>query len=529
MKPIALQTPIQDLFMVGERYARKLGKLDIQTVEDLVFHFPYRWDKLTLVPAIGQLVPGEKATVIAKIVSFKNIYTRFGKKIQKGIASDATGQLEVIFFNQSFLTTILKPGLEFALSGLVEMENQHPIFKNPDYELLRGKELIHSGRIVPQYPETAGLSSKWLRSRIWPLLQIPNLIQDWLPNQIKTSMGLIDLYPALCHIHFPATDPDLAAARRRLAFDELFLLQLHGQLRRQQWQDEKPVVRLKPYPTKIRQFISRLAFHLTDDQESTVRQLNADLTSSLPTNRLIQGDVGAGKTVVAAIAIFLAFLNRQVSCFMAPTEILAEQHYQTLLKLFKPYQLKINLLTSSQKKMDERADLYIGTHALLFRPTLPQPALVVIDEQHRFGVEQRGRLLAFPKRPHLLAMTATPIPRTITLALYGDLSTSFIKQMPKGRKKVKTWVVPTVKRQPAYDWIKKQIRQTRSQVFIICPLIDESASTKLKNIKAVTQEFDQLAHQVFTDFRLALLHGRIKAQEKNQILADFKKERKSVV
>ncbi len=544
MKTLTLSTPVKDLFMVGPVYAKRLARLNLQTAEDLLHHYPFRYEDYRLFSKIRQLQAKEVVTVVGQIISFENIYTKGGKKFQKIIVADETGEIQVIFFNQPFLKKTLKPGLRISLAGRVEFFNARLSFLNPEYELIkepkaklniRSENFIHTGRLVPIYPETAQVSSRWLRSRIAPLLNhlLPSL-KDWLPASIQVKEQLLNLQTALKQIHFPANPAEAKAAKTRLAFDELFLLQLASLRRRHHWQQQKNGPPLKINKLALLKFIQKLPFVLTDDQKQVLREILGDLIKNQPMNRLLQGDVGCGKTVVAAVAAYATYLAGYQSVLMAPTEILANQHYQTFKTLLEPFGLKIKLITSGtspskdkklKNKPEKAVDIFIGTHALLYpHLELKKLGLVIIDEQHRFGVEQRAKLIKKGKNPHLLIMTATPIPRTVALTLYGDLNLSIIKQMPQGRRQVKTWVVPPQKRAAAYNWIRKQIKNLEegNQAFIVCPLIEPSTVESLKDIKAAKEEFKNLSQKIFPDLRLGLLHGRLKSREKETIINDFR-------
>lgn len=518
---ISLSTPIEKFPLVGPAFKDRLKKLEIETVFDLLNHYPHRWQDFSLISPIGLVQAGEKVTVKGEILSISNLYTRSGKQLQKAIVADATGSCRVIWFNQPFLVKNLAPGTKVALSGKLQESLTKPALISPEYEILKTKQTIHTGRLVPVYPETASVSSKWLRSRIALALNLAgSLLIDWLPEKIKRKYRLIDLPTALNQIHFPLNLNWAKNAKERLAFDELLLLHLQTLNRRSSWQEKKIKVPLKINQAKIDQFISRLPFKLTKDQEKAVEEILKDLGKATPANRLLQGDVGSGKTVVAAIAIYACFLNQKKSAFMVPTELLAEQHLKTLEQLLAPYGVKIGFFTSSfkNKSGQEKIDLFLGTHALLHRKlNFKKVDLVIIDEQHRFGVEQRSTLINQSHCPHLLTMTATPIPRTIALTLYGDLDLSLIYQMPKGRKKVKTWVVGKQKREDAYDWVKKQVLKKGSQVFIVCPLIELSQKERMANVRAAAEEFEKLK-KIFRGLNLSLLHGRVKAGQRQKIM-----------
>jgi len=550
VKQLTLNTSTKDLYMVGPTYAKRLEKLNIQTAEDFLHHYPSRYHNLSLISKIANLQSGETATIQGVIINCQNVYTKRGKKIQKAIISDGSGQIEAVWFNQPFLTKTLKKGAYVSLAGRVDHFGPQINLVSPEYEALSTKPrglvdtreyglatkprglvaTIHTGRLVPVYPETYGVSSKWLRSRIAPLLKklLPQ-IKDWLPATIKQEQQLINLPTALKQIHFPANKKEITQAKKRLSFDELFLIQLAALKRKGEWQKNKATQSFRWQKKDLQQFITQLPFKLTAAQKRAAREILQDLKKTKPMNRLLEGDVGSGKTVVAAMAIYLASLNQLQSALMAPTEILSLQHYQTIKELLRPFGLKISLLTSSKKvrtakKELQEADLLIGTHALIYQQTkLEKLGLVVIDEQHRFGVGQRAKLIQKGQAPHLLTMTATPIPRTIALTLYGDLDLSVLDELPPGRKRVKTWIVPPQKRQSAYQWIKDQIKEKKCQAFIVCPLVELSEKESMKDIRAAQAEFQRLEEKVFPQFKLGLLHGRLKSQAKEKVIQAFRK------
>lgn len=535
MARISLKTPVDKLFMVGKSYASRLKRLEIKTVKDLLHHYPSRFNDRRLISKINQLQAGETVTIRGEVLSCENIFTRFGKKIQKAIIQDETGHIEAVWFNQLYLPQALRAGTPVSLAGKVENYHYKLSFVSPDYEIIKGKTSIHTGRLVPVYPETAGLSSKWLRSRIAPLVKslVPE-IKDWLPQNIKKDHQFIALDKALKKIHFPKDQQDIKEARRRLAFDELFLVQLNSLIQKKLWQKKKLAFKFGVDQEKVLEFISLLPFKLTKAQNQAIKEILEDLKRDQPMNRLLEGDVGSGKTVVACLAAYISFLNNLKTLFMAPTEILAQQHFKTIKTLLEPLGLKIALLTGGEKSKDlEKKDLIIGTHALIFKKKgFVDVGLVVIDEQHRFGVKQRAKLIkAIPKNkkitPHILTMTATPIPRTMALTFYGDLDLSVLDQMPQGRKEIKTWVVPNEKHQDALRWLEKEIKKRAVQAFIICPLIEESTFETMKDIKNVTQEFQKL--KGILDLKVDLLHGRLKAQEKKKILEKLKNGKTEVL
>lgn len=515
--------------MVGPIYAKRLEKLGIITIEDLLYHFPFRYDDFSIISKIERVRVGEIVTIQAKIMSVTNEYTRSGKKIQKATVSDDSGSLELTWFNQPFLTRILREGEIYNFSGKVDWFGRKITMISPEYEQIKNmlvNKTIHTGRLVPVYPETYGISSKWLRSRIAPLLPIitPQVL-DFLPPEIKNTYSLPPLDLALNQIHFPPNNKEYLSAKRRLAFDELFLIQLATLKRKKDWQKKAITRKFETNQEKVDQFINNLPFMLTTAQRRCIQEILADLSKPQSMNRLLEGDVGSGKTIVAAVAIYVAYLNGYQSALMAPTEILATQHHQILTELLGPLGIKVVLLTGSKKtikKTDQaKPDLFVGTHALIANNLeFDNLSLVIIDEQHRFGVEQRAKLISKGNSPHLLTMTATPIPRTIALTLFGDLDLSVIDEMPKGRIKIKTWVVPPTKREAAYRWIRSRVKETDEQAFIICPLIDESETAQ--TAKAAQGEFERLKRDIFPDLRLGLLHGRMKSKEKDEVLDRFR-------
>jgi len=515
----SLDTKIETLGGVYKRFSRPLEKLGIVRLEDLLYHIPSRYEDFSIISKIGDLQPGEVVTIRGKVLSINNRYARRGFTIQKAKVEDDSGTIELVWFNQPYIAKNLAEGDEISVSGKVEAKPKLQI-TNPDYEL-SGSEFIHTGRLVPVYPETRGISSKWLRKEIYKLLKNDlSEIADFIPEKILSEYKLLPINQSLRTIHFPDNIDEIFQAKHRLSFNELFLLQLSSNLRRREWEKELSgsAFDLKSNKEKIDKFIKSLPFKLTTAQTRSTDEILKDLTSDKPMNRLLEGDVGSGKTVVAAAAAYLAYLNGFQSVFMAPTEILAQQHYKTLSAFLSPFGVSIGIQTGS-RKTEEKADLLVGTHAVL-NVDFQKLGFLVIDEQQRFGVEQRSIMRKKGKNPHVLTMTATPIPRTVALAMYGDLDLSVLDEMPIGRKEIKTWLVPSFKREGAYEWIKTQIDQNKSQVFIVCPFIEESENAT--TVKAATKEFERLQNNVFKKYRLALLHGKLKSKDKERVLNEFK-------
>lgn len=521
-----LSSPVTDIPKVGPILSQKLEKLGIKTISDLFYHVPSRYLDYSKISHINSLQVGETVTVHGEIVSIVNTVSKRGLRMQIGSVEDATGKVTVIWFNQPFLTKMLYPGRRVSLSGKVGFFSKKLSLSSPDYELLESEddETFHTGRLVPVYPETAGLTSKWLRTLIKRAFYDKQIvIEDFLPPAILKKENLEELSNAFALVHFPQKEEDSMLGRERLGFNEVLMLQLKSEYRKLSWDKNKVNFRLEIKGPEMNEFIKSLPFTLTESQVKSIEEIIADMKREIPMNRLLEGDVGSGKTVVAAAGAFAAFINGGQTMLMAPTQILAAQHYKTLTKILEPFKVRVSLITSGSKKGDlGRSDVFVGTHALLHsKIELDKVALVVIDEQHRFGVEQRAHLAKKSASPHVLTMTATPIPRTVALTTYGDLDLSILRDMPKGRTKVTTWVVPETKRKGAYEWITKEIRENKSQAFIVCPLIEDSESETLADVKSVTTEYEKLKH-IFKSFKLGLLHGRLKPKEKEEILQNFR-------
>lgn len=531
---LSINMPVSKIPLVGSIYAKRLEKLEIETARDLIHHYPFRYNDYSIISKIINLQPEETVTIQGNITSIQNIYTKYGKKLQRAKVADDTGEIEIVWFNQPFLTKTLKKGINVSLSGKVSQFGKKITLESPEYEIIRQGKTIHTGRIVPVYPETNGISSKWLRSRIAFLLARKDFMEnEYLPEEIRQKKNLMPYPHAIFKVHFPETEQEKDQARERLAFDELFEIQLTSALRKRQWGKETIGKKFKVANCELRveDFIKSLPFKLTQAQEKCINEILSDLEKSKPMNRLLQGDVGSGKTVVAAVAIYISFLNGFTSALMAPTEILAFQHFETIKEFLEPLGLKVALFTSSNKtKNTENVDVFIGTHALIYQKiNFGKLGLVVIDEQHRFGVEQRSELKKKDANPHLLTMTATPIPRSVALTLYGELDLSYIDEMPKDRQKVKTWLVPEKKRDSAYSWVAKKLKENKGQAFVVCPLIEESEHETMQSIKAAAKEYERLRKKVFPDFKLSLLHGRMTSKEKDKVIEKFRNKKADIL
>lgn len=525
------ETPIENLPQTSGLTIRRFKLLGIKIFWDLLNYFPFRYENYSLVSPIDKIQPGEKLTVKGQILDIKNEYSKKGISLQKAILYDQTGKIQLVWYNQPYLLKVIKPLTIISVAGRIKEYFSLLTMEVEEYEILDdiNTPTIHTGRVVPIYPEKKGLSSKTIREKIWYLLKQKQVIEEILPQKIVNFNKLIGEDEAYRQIHFPCNLNKADLARKRLAFDEIFIIQLSSKLTKKEWEKEKvthPFLLTKEIKNKIQQFIKNLPFSLTHAQKRCIEEILLDLQKTKPMNRLLQGDVGSGKTVVAAVASYFAYLCGFKTLFMAPTEILARQHFQNLSSLFKKVEdPKIVLYTSSEKPKPSKlkeATIVVGTHALIDKKAIfEKVGLVIIDEQQKFGVVQRAMLKKKGVNPHLLTMTATPIPRTVLLTFYGELDLSIIDEMPPNKAKVKTFFVPKNKRQAGYEWIKQQIIKNNAQVFIICPLIEESKTETMKSIKAAKKEYERLKNEVFREFKLALLHGKMKTKEKDEIMKKF--------
>ncbi len=520
---------------VGNFYSKKLNRLEIKTVNDLIYHFPFRYDDFSTIKTIDLANLDEKITIQGNIWQIKNIRTPRGKFITTAQVADQSGTMEVIWFNQPYLTKILKSGTPVSLSGKLDPKSPKPKLIAPSYEIIRTSQTVsaapdtlHTGRLVPIYPETEGITSKWIRAKIALILPLylKNL-QDFMPQEVIKRQHLKSLNESLTKIHFPKNFEEASEARERLGFDELFLTQLASVIRKRQWLSQRTAPQMQVMPEKITKFENSLPFTLTQAQLRTIREISQDLMKKTPANRLLEGDVGSGKTVVAAAAAYIAAENGMETIFAAPTEILAFQHQKTLGEILSPYNISVGIWTGSKK---QTGTVTCGTHALLTTfKAKRQIGLVVVDEQHRFGVAQRAKLFgqqASKQSPHLLTMTATPIPRTLALTLYGDLDLSVLDELPTGRQKIATFVVPGSKRQDAYGFIEKQVKEGR-QAFIITPFVEPSET--MTSVKAAKDEFVKLQSKFTKKVKLGLLHGRLKSKEKEEVINKFKQNKINVL
>jgi len=527
-------TPVDSIKGIGEKKTAALTRMGISSIKDLLYTFPRRHDDYSKLKPIGSLWFGEEITVIGTIDSVSTRSVRGGKmKLVEAVVSDKSGALRVTWFNQPWLEGQLSRAKHVVLSGEIEQYLGRLTMNNPEWEPL-SKEQLHTNRIVPVYPLTKDITQKWLRKVLHDTVQkYGPSIEDPLPDQLRSSISLPKLSDAIREIHFPDSDRSLQKAKQRLAFDELFLLQMGVLKQKKQWENRPGQVFDSP-DVWMNSRLEQLPFQLTKAQIKTLTQVREDLRSGHPMNRLLQGDVGSGKTVIAALAALIVIRQGAQAAFLAPTSILAEQHFQSLKKLLgnNPDEVKeteISLLLGStpedqkeqiRKKLSQgEIKLVIGTHALLQEPVEFQNLqLAIIDEQHRFGVEQRGTLRQKGNNPHLLVMTATPIPRSLALTTFGDLELSAIDELPPGRLPVETHVLYPREIERAYSLVRRQVDKG-NQAFIIYPLVEESDKS---DEKAAVEEFSRLQKEIFPTYSLGLLHGQMRPDEKESVMTLFR-------
>ena len=534
-----LDSPITTISGIREGYAKRLARLGVYTIRDLLYLFPRRYDDYSALKPINRLEYGEEVTVIGTIWNTKVRQTRGGGVVVNTIVADASGTIQATWFNQPYLADKFKPGRQIVLSGKVDEYLGRLTFRSPEWEPL-DQELIHTARLVPVYPLTKGISARWLRHIMKRTVDYwSKRLPDHLPASLRERTDLLDLETAIVQIHFPDDWENQKRARRRLVFDEFFLIQMGVLRQRHTWRSQTGRA-LAIDLELVQEFVQSLPFTLTGAQQRALNEILADMQQPQPMSRLLQGDVGSGKTVVATAAMLSAVGSGTQAVLMAPTEILAEQHFKTISSLLEKYgrgdtallrrPLRIRLLTGSTPAAEKQAiyeeisngtaDIVIGTHALIQEGVeFRELGLAIVDEQHRFGVTQRGTLRSKGYNPHALVMSATPIPRTLALTIYGDLDISVIDELPPGRQEIKTrWMLPP-ERERAYTFLRSQIEQGR-QAFIICPFIEESEKIEAR---AAVAEYERLRTHVFPDLKLGLLHGRMKAADKEAIMQAFRR------
>jgi ATP-dependent DNA helicase RecG len=606
-----INSPLSSISKITPKYAKVLEKMGLFTVRDFLFYFPFRYDDFSKTVDLSQNYLGEIVTIEGKITKTKiNRIFRRRMTVAEIILQDKNNTpMKAVWFNQPYILDSLKEGTFARLSGKLELQGKYFLMNSPAWEKA-SRDATNTGRLVPVYSETAGISSKWIRWQIKPFLPLARNISDILPVEIRRKFNLYDIYTAISQIHFPDSKEKLIRAQKRMAFQEMFLVQLKSLQVKKQW-EENNSIDIKFDEKLIKNFVKKLSFKLTDAQRKASFEILKDLEKSKPMNRLLEGDVGSGKTVVAVIAALQAISNGYQVVIMAPTEVLARQHFESFCELFKDYNFNIALLTNSYrlvchpeldyingrhpeldpkssegsvkyntKSSNKNKNLYnhpidssfrsggiqndgrkellekiysgninlvIGTHALIQKDVkFNNLALIIIDEQHRFGVAQRAALQSETMEisdgknktiPHLLTMTATPIPRTLAIAFFGSLDLSILDEMPKNRKAIITKIIPPAARKNTYSFIRNEIESgparnvSRSnaggrQVFVIFPLIEESKA--LSEVKAATEEYKKL-QKIFPEYEIGLLHGRLKAKEKEKVMREFKDRKTKIL
>lgn len=572
---ITLDTKLSQIQGVLPKFLSKLQKMGLETVRDLLWHFPSRYEDYSRVSKIADLKPGEQVTIRGEIkrVNVRRAWNKHMTVVEALIA-DETGGIQMVWFNQPFISKVLKTGSRANFAGKVFAPPKGGIsIANPSFEILKGTATAtHTAGIVPVYPETRGLTSKGFRYLIKTFLEVITRPEDFIPPHILEENHLPELALALNKIHFPRLQEQIDRAKRRFAFEYLFLLQLNSIKSREMLAKEKAVA-LGITSAEVESVLKKLPFTLTESQRRSLDELIEDMNKGAPMNRLLQGDVGSGKTVIVAVAAVLAAHKGKQAVFMAPTEVLARQHYHTVTSIFSHLTCGVGILTGSEARvfheqgLEEKKSkaqfvkdvesgnlkIIIGTHALIASKKTKKDeeskpiqfkdlALVIIDEQHRFGVKQRATLVTkkhnrddHPPLPHFLSMSATPIPRTLSLAAFGDLDVSTINELPKGRKPIITKVVDPENRMKAYGFIRDQIAAGRQAFFIYPrietavteePILEEGEAYIAKKprdeVKAVKEEYEKLSRVIFPKLSVAMLHGKMKPAEKQKIMADFK-------
>lgn len=511
---------------IGDKTAKILEKLGIFTVRDLICHYPRGYEVYELPVPIRDLQEGQIAAIEAGVATFAEVKRIKNLQIVSCNVQDASGSIRLTWFNQVYLKNVLKRGVHYIFRGKAVRKNaalvidQPKIYKKEEYRILLNV-------LQPVYPLTEGITNRAVQKSVDQALALARLPEEYLPRRILRENHLISRTAAIREIHFPKSRETMLEARKRLAFDEFFQFVLNLRYIRENRQQEKNhfvIVEKK----ECREFLEKLPFSLTAGQQKVIQEIRQDMTGEYVMNRLIQGDVGSGKTVLAVYALLLAAVNGYQGCLMVPTEVLAMQHYESMTELLAPYGIRLCLLTGSMTAAAKRrayeeiaahgTDIIIGTHALIQEKVIyDKLALVVTDEQHRFGVRQRENLMKKGDCPHVLVMSATPIPRTLAIVLYGDLDVSLLTELPADRLPIKNCVVGTSYRPTAFRFIEKQVKEGR-QAYIICPMVEESEEMEAENVTEYTQK---LSEALSAGITVAALHGRMKPALKNEIMEEF--------
>ena len=544
-------TKIEEIPNVGPVYAKRLKGMGIKTLADLLYRFPREYKDFSKISKIKDVKINEKACVEGKIISIEQNKTWVKKMIvTTALIQDDTGAIEAVWFNQPYLNKVLKIGDEIIVAGKLTIQNRSLQISSPIFEKISLKETTHLGRIMAVYPETEGVSSKYLRWIIKPVIErIKDKIPETLPEKVIEKYGLLPLKEAVEQIHFPSSLDSAEKAEQRFSFEQIFFISLFNLKKKKEIKKEE--AQIVPINEELLTRVKKtLPFELTRAQKKTLAEILKDMEKPSPMNRLLQGDVGSGKTAVAALASINAVKAKTQVVLMAPTEILTKQHFKTFFQMLKSFNLNIGLLTGKEDKYYSKKlhsdtielsrnkilnkvekgeiDILIGTQALIAgtrkkktgeKVKFKNLGLVIVDEQHRFGVKQRAALSAKNqnKIPHLLSMTATPIPRSLALTVWGDLDLSIIDEMPKNRKRIITEIVSEKQREKTYKFIKEEVKKGR-QAFVICPRIESDE----EEVKTVKKEFEKLSKEIFPDLKVAMLHGQMANKEKDRAMKDFR-------
>lgn len=537
VSPEGLTAPTTTVRGIGEKQSELLAKLDLHTIEDMLYYFPYRYDDYSELKPIQDLKYGDEVTILAWVKSVKTFKVpKRNRKITQAIVSDSTGSIQLMWFNQEYQMRYLRKDMFLSISGKIEQYMGRLVIYHPEYEEV-DKQQLNTNRIVPVYSLTAKLSQRWLRRMMHNVVSYwAPRIPDFVTEYILEDAGLMDLSTALMEVHFPENKSDLKKARYRLAFDEIFLLQLGVLKQKLEWTSQTGR-KFEVTDDWLAERATHLPFKLTHAQLRALTDIRKDLHSGHPMSRLLQGDVGSGKTVVAALGITVVIKNGAQAAFMAPTSILAEQHYASLKRILanpddegaalKAEEIRLLIGDTPAKEREEiltgladgTVKLLVGTHALIEDPVVFKDLqMVVVDEQHRFGVAQRAAMREKGENPHLLVMTATPIPRSLALTIYGDLDLSVMDEMPEGRQPVSTHILYPTERERIYTLIRSQVEEGH-QAFVIYPLVEQGENDE--NMAAV-EEQQRLQNEVFRNLNVGLLHGRLRPDEKEAVMRKFR-------
>ena len=525
-----LDSPVTAIKSIGPEKSRKLSRLGILTVKDLIEHFPRDYEDRSQVVPISEIKLNEENTFRGRVRGIPEDMRVKNLRIVRARIEDSTGGIVAVWYNQPYMKKAFKEGAEYIFTGKAVRKYNNIEIQSPEFEIVSKGSILSGGRIVPVYSSTSGISQKMLRSIIKDTLDYAgNQIHDFIPTSIRKKYKLCDRNYAVSNIHFPESNESFFIARRRLVFEELFMLQTALLKMKSSVNKGKSGIVFKNINC-AKEILNALPFELTDAQKKVMREIVNDIKSGKSMNRLVQGDVGSGKTAVALVTAFIAIRNGYQSALMAPTEVLAGQHYEFISKILDSLGIKTVLLTGSLKKKEKEkaleliksgeAKMVIGTHAVIQENVEFQKlGMVITDEQHRFGVRQRGTLSEKGENPHVLVMTATPIPRTLALILYGDLDISIIDHLPPGRQKIDTLSVNSSYHERIYSFIRKEVDRGR-QVYIICPMIDENDKLDVQDVTTYTEK---LKNEIFSDYSVECMHGKIKPQKKQEIMEEFAK------